>query len=222
MRRLMIGAATVGALVTGGIVGAAVAAPASFSAQTDQTTTTTSVPDERRHAGLVAETLDQLVEDGVITQEQADQVGQALADAFAEKFRGRPFRHGLGLGLRLGSLLDDGVITAEELAELPDDHPLKDPDGPLAAALEDGQITVAELREAYESGAIDRPFRFLRGLGLGLRLGSLLDDGVIIQEEIDGLPDGHPLKDPNGPAAEYLDDGQLTLDELKELWSARR
>ena len=216
MRRLMIGAATVGALVTGGVVGAAVAAPAPRAIQTEQTTTTT-IPQKERPAGVISETLDQLVVDGVITREQADQVAAALAAALADRVRDRPFGGGLGLGFRLGSLLDDGVITAEELAQLPDDHPLKDSDAPLAEALEDGQITAAELRDAYQ-----RPHRFLRGLGLGLRLGSLLDDGVITQEEIDGLPDGHPLKDPDGPAAEYLDDGQLTLDELRELWSARR
>jgi hypothetical protein len=148
-------------------------------------------------------------------------VADALAEAFAQRLPGRPFRHGLGLGMRLGSLLDDGVITAEELATLPDDSPLKDADGPLAEALEDGQITAAELREAYKDLVPDRA-RFRRGLGLGLRLGALLDDGVITQAEIDGLPDGHPLKDPDGPAAEYLEDGQITLDELRELWSGRR
>lgn len=193
------------------------AVPGPLLAQTEQATTTTTATEEERPPGVIEETLDQLVTDGVITQEQADQVADALADAL---IKSHPFRHGLGLGARLGALLDDGVITAEELAQLPEDHPFKDPDGPLAEALEDGQITAAELRDAYQAGG--RPHRFLRGLALGLRLGSLLDDGVITQEEIDGLPDGHPLKDPNGPAAEYLDDGQLTLDELKELWSTRR
>ncbi|MFB3099394.1 MAG: hypothetical protein ACE1ZX_05090, partial [Acidimicrobiia bacterium] len=42
-------------------------------------------------------------------------------------------------------------------------------------------------------------------------------DGVIDAAEIAALPDDHPLKDPNGPAAEYLDDGQLTADEMSQL-----
>ncbi|HEY7703433.1 MAG TPA: hypothetical protein VID03_01220 [Acidimicrobiia bacterium] len=222
MRRLIIGAATVGALVTGGVVGAAVAAPAPRVGQTEETTTTTPATAKHDREGVIAETLDQLAEDGVITQDQADVVLQALTDALADEVRAHPFRRGLGLGFRLGTLLDDGVITAEELAQLPENHPLKDSDGPLAGALEDGQITTEELREAFRGLGPGPTPRFLGRLGLGLRLGALLDDGVITQEEIDQLPEGSFLKDPNGPAAEYLDDGQLTLDELKELWQGRR
>jgi len=40
--------------------------------------------------------------------------------------------------------LQDGVITADELSELPVDLRLFSNDGPLADALEDGEITQAE------------------------------------------------------------------------------
>ncbi len=63
----------------------------------------------------------------------------------------------------------------------------------------------------------ENPGRFERGFRRGFRLGGLLEDGVIDAAEIAALPDDHPLKDPNGPAAEYLDDGQLTADELSQL-----
>lgn len=47
----------------------------------------------------------------------------------------------------MAEMLEDGVIDAGELAELPDDHPLKDPNGPAAGFLEDGELSVDELRE---------------------------------------------------------------------------
>lgn len=44
--------------------------------------------------------------------------------------------------------LDDGVIDSGELAQLPEDSQLTDPEGPVAQALADGQLTETELREA--------------------------------------------------------------------------
>ena len=35
--------------------------------------------------------------------------------------------------------------------------------------------------------------------------------------ELAELPDDHPLKDPSGPAAEFLDDGVISKDELSQL-----
>ena len=84
----------------------------------------------------------------------------------------------------------------------------------VAAAL---QAKADELREQREQWREENPGRFERGFRRGFRLGGLLEDGVIDADEIAALPDGHPLKDPNGPAAEYLDDGQLTADELSQL-----
>ena len=49
----------------------------------------------------------------------------------------------------------------------------------------------------------------------GARLGALLDDGGIDQEEYDALPDDHPLKQLD--VSEYLDDGIISIDEFREL-----
>ena len=84
----------------------------------------------------------------------------------------------------------------------------------VAAAL---QAKADELREQREQSREENPGRFERGFRRGFRLGGLLEDGVIDADEIAALPDDHPLKDPNGPAEKYLDDGQLTADELREL-----
>jgi hypothetical protein len=53
-------------------------------------------------------------------------------------------------------------------------------------------------------------------------MGGLLEDGVIDATELAELPDDHPLKDPDGPAADFLADGELTEDELKQLGEQRR
>ena len=48
---------------------------------------------------------------------------------------------------QIQSFLEDGVITAEELSQLPEGNPLTDPDGPLAEYLTDGQIIQDEFDE---------------------------------------------------------------------------
>ncbi|MXZ68103.1 MAG: hypothetical protein F4Z17_03725 [Acidimicrobiia bacterium] len=47
----------------------------------------------------------------------------------------------------LDSFWDDGVLTAEEIAQLPNAHRITGADGPLADALTDGQITKEEMEE---------------------------------------------------------------------------
>ncbi len=101
----------------------------------------------------------------------------------------------------LSGLVDDGVIDQGQA------------DAVAAALRAKGE----ELREQREQWREENPGRFERGFKRGFRLGGLLEDGVIDAAEIAALPDDHPLKDPNGPAAEYLDDGQLTADELSQL-----
>jgi hypothetical protein len=86
------------------------------------------------------------VEDGTLDRAQADAVVSALEakrEELAEERGDRRLRASHRRGFVRGLLLD-GVITADEIAELPDDNPLKDPDGPLADALADGQITQDE------------------------------------------------------------------------------
>ncbi len=46
------------------------------------------------------------------------------------------------------TVADGGVLTTEDLAQLPEGATLANPDGPAAGFLEDGELTVDELREA--------------------------------------------------------------------------
>ena len=47
-------------------------------------------------------------------------------------------------------------------------------------------------------------------------LRGLLADGVITQEEVDALPEDHPLRTGDSPLSELLeDDGQITQAELE-------
>jgi hypothetical protein len=110
--------------------------------------------------------LDDLVDQNVINQSQSDQIAAALtarAIEVREEMRqwheenpghGR-FGRGFRQGFHLGALLDDGVIDEEELASLPDDHPLKDPDGPAADYLSGG-LTLEELNQIREQHRAER------------------------------------------------------------------
>lgn len=131
--------------------------------QDDTTTDTDRSRDAARTAAtannrgrVLSEVLDDLVADGVITQDQADQILEELTSRLEElrlEMRGdgqgsRGFgRHGFQLPGRFGAFLDDGVIDSDELAQLGEAHPLNDPEGPAAPYLEDGQITQEELEE---------------------------------------------------------------------------
>ena len=118
----------------------------------------------KRHRGaILEETLSELVAAGTITQAQADAITEALA-AKAEEYQEerqqrredrqqrREDRQERRAQFR--SYLEDGVVDSDELAEflsgLPDDHWLKDPNGPAAPYLEDGQLTTDELRRLRE------------------------------------------------------------------------
>jgi hypothetical protein len=142
MRKLITGAVT-GALVVGGALVA--------SAQTDGSTTSTTAATaavERggRHGAVLQEALDGLVADGTLTQAQADAVTAAV-EARAEAFRAERE----AVREQMESFWEDGVLTADEIAQLPADHPLRDPDGPAAEYLEDGRLTEEELRSLHES-----------------------------------------------------------------------
>jgi hypothetical protein len=121
-----------------------------------------STPDEtlQSPSGFLQEVLDDLVAEGVLTESQKEAVVEAVRER-AEEFDGkRPFRrgfhHGFRGGFQLRDLLDDGVVDAEELAELPEGHPLTDPEGPAAEYLDDGQITRDELNELREARRAER------------------------------------------------------------------
>ena len=176
MRRTLVILLVAGSLVGGAVAYALVSGPSAATAQaedapadtdtdgvaqedaaTDDRATTRDSDAKATHSGrgdILGDELDDAVAGGVITQEQADQLRRAW-DAKREELRGE-FRAGRGdhegrvrggIGADIQGLLEDGVIDADELAGLPDDHPLNDPDGPAAEFLADGQITEDELRE---------------------------------------------------------------------------
>ena len=159
--RTVIAAAAAAGLLVGAAFTATMISSSDASAQEVPTPEEPGIQEEaapHRGAGFLRSVLDELVADGVLTEAQASAVVDALQEK-AEEFEGqrpfrRGFRHGLRSGVRIREMLEDGVIDADELASLPDGHPLTDPDGPAAAFLEDGQITqdeLAELREAHRA-----------------------------------------------------------------------
>ena len=48
----------------------------------------------------------------------------------------------------IATTLDGGVLTPNDLDQLPEDSVLRDPEGPVSQLIEDGELTVTELREA--------------------------------------------------------------------------
>jgi hypothetical protein len=103
--------------------------------------------EERRteRDAAVADALAAMVADGTLTTGQVDAITAALETAREQ--RPHPVRNRMRAGWQIAELLEDGVIDAAELAELPEGHPLADPDGPAAAYLDDGQLTADELAE---------------------------------------------------------------------------
>jgi hypothetical protein len=190
-----------GILVGAGLVASAVSSPSTAAAQegTDEKQSDGPIP---RVMGLLEEVLDDLVGDDTITQAQADAIIEAT-EAKASEVRAE-LRENREL---LEGLLDDGVITEEEASRLPDDHFLLD--DRFDEAWEDGELSVEDLRGLHHG--LHRPFRH------GLRIGALLDDGGIDQGEYDALPEDHPLKQID--VSEYLEDGQITPDEFREIFS---
>ena len=144
------------ALVAGGLlVGAAFAASVigdAGTASAQEITEEGAEIDRPRRPGILDAALDELIAEGMINSDQAQAIKEKVA-AKVEEFKaehpnaGHPFRRGARFGFHLAQLLDDGVITADKIAELPDDHPLKDPDGPAAEYLDDGELSLEELRQ---------------------------------------------------------------------------
>lgn len=153
MKKVLAALAAAGVLIAGGFVTSAVSAPTSAVAQEAPDTTDDVVRPER--GAILDEVLADLVTDGVIDSDQAAKIKEALEakhEELHEQFGDRgPRMHGFHGGDRLGmrGFLEDGVIDADELAQLPDGHPLTDPNGPAADYLDDGQLTAEELAELH-------------------------------------------------------------------------
>jgi hypothetical protein len=149
MKKLIATTAAAGILVAGVFVASNVtAAPASAQTAGTPTVESSERPDRPDRGQIFDDVMDGLVADGTIDQGQADAIRDAFSDKRAEigeEFGPRPDR---GRGFQRGALrglMADGVITAEEIAALPEDHPLRTGDSPLSELLEDdGQITQDE------------------------------------------------------------------------------
>ncbi len=172
MRKIITALAAAAVLVVGAFTAATLSNPGTATAQ-DATDEAPSVdgPERHKRGDLMAEVLDTLVADGVISSDQADAIATAFQEKAAELREERGDRAHRGRrdfrrGFRLRGLLEDGVIDADELAELGEDHPLNDPDGPAAGYLEDGQITIDELRELH--GQLREQRRADNGAEVGL------------------------------------------------------
>ncbi len=154
MKKILVSLAAAAVLVAG-IATASVISGSSAEAQEATTDEESTDGDRPRHGSAIEDVLADLVEAGEITQAQSDTITAALEEKREELKANRPEgegRRGRGFGRggprgNLAELLEDGVIDAAELAELPEGHPLTDPDGPFAEALEDGEITEDELQE---------------------------------------------------------------------------
>lgn len=99
---------------------------------------------------LLDEVLAELVTAGTITQDQSDAIAEALttraeerrAEFEAERDAMR------AMWMQIKGFLDDGVISADEIAQLPADNPFTN----LSEILADGQVTLEELQSVAPFG----------------------------------------------------------------------
>ncbi len=187
MRRLLTVMVVVALLIGGGIAVALIAQQDSAAAQDEDTTQDEGTPE------------DATADDGATTDDDTGSSSDSRADAAQDRAT-RPER-GFLLDDVLGDLVADGVITQEQADE-------------IAAAM---TARMEELRSELQERRGEFGFLGRHGLDFHGRFGDFLDDGVLDADELAQLPENHPLNDPEGPAAPYLEDGQLTQDELDEL-----
>ncbi|HEU0235460.1 MAG TPA: hypothetical protein VFR14_03350 [Candidatus Limnocylindrales bacterium] len=87
---------------------------------------------------ILSDVLEELVTDGTINQAQSDAIENAVEERKTElQAEAEALRE------QLQGFLEDGTLSADELAQLPEDHPLRN----LDAYLEDGQLTQEELQQ---------------------------------------------------------------------------
>jgi hypothetical protein len=160
--RKVIAVFSVAALVVVGAVAAV--------AQTDDTDEDAPVRERIHEPGeILAEVLEGFVP-GTLTEDEVDEI-LAAVEAKHEELRAEREAHRAEMEQfrdQMHSFLEDGQLTADELAQLPEDHPLLDPDGPAVEYLEDGQLTADELTELRSEFG---PHRGPGGHGHGMHRG---------------------------------------------------
>ena len=150
------------------IAGAAVAAAAptvvdsarAVFAAVDPSPATDPVTGEVRlkvGGGFLEEVLAELVSGGTITQAQSDAITDALQAKADEKMAEMEARRTL-----IEGFVEDGVITQDEINQLPEDDPLRAAFNSIA---DDGQITLDQLRELGPFGGHGGPGHHRGGPG---------------------------------------------------------
>lgn len=162
MKKIIASIAAAGVLVVGAFAASTITSTAA-SAQTDEPPIETEEASRPHPGAVLDDVLADLVQDKTLDQEQADAVKdgvEAKREELKEKYGDRRDRRAQRGEMRgqIQRWLEDGVISAEELAELPFDLPRSE-DGPLQEALKDGQITQAEWDAFIEERKADHEAR---------------------------------------------------------------
>ena len=157
MKKIFVSIAAVGVLAVGAFAASTIVDGQALAQTADDPAV--ERPDIPKPEDILDDVLSDLVADETLNQSQADAVKAELearhAEARAQRAEwredhpGRP-GHGIARGLDMRSLMEDGVIDSDELAELPDDHPFRDSNGPAAEFLDDGELSEDELRDLGE------------------------------------------------------------------------
>ena len=160
--RKTVAALTAGALIAGGAMVA--------TAQTDDADTADTQPPivEMKRGERISSFFDEMVTDGVISQDQADTMLAELESRHEARVAEREERREA-----FESAFEDDVLTVAELEELGADRIL-DEDGPFAEALEDGEIT----RDEFDAVRAELGPRHHRGPGRGLNSGGTGTEGA--------------------------------------------
>lgn len=154
--KIIASAVAAALLIAAGFATAIISAPSSAVAQEDDSEDQDVKPYGLRHgAGVLDEVLSDLVDEGVLDQDQAD----AVLDALETKATELKEEHEANREL-LEELFSDGVLTSEEAEQLPDDHFLLSERFDEAWA--DGELTREEIGQMH-------PFR--RGFREGFERG---------------------------------------------------
>ena len=156
MKRTIAVLAAVAVVVTGATV--------AFAQTSDSTTTTTApaedatpMPDHGFRFGPLGnhqpgqaldEVLSDLVSKGTITQDQSDAItaGLEAKRTEAQAARDEARQQAQETRAQLESFWADGVLTVDEIQQLPNADWILSPDSPFADALADGQITKDEMQ----------------------------------------------------------------------------
>ena len=119
--------------------------PPASAAPSAGTPSTAGIGPKVRGDGALDKVLKDLVADGTINQQQADAITTKLkAERDALRAEGKARAEAARkVRQQIRDFLKDGVITADELAQLPADNPLRN----LDKLLDDGKITLDELRQ---------------------------------------------------------------------------